>query len=321
MTLNRFAKFAWGLLAYNLAVVLWGAFVRASGSGAGCGSHWPLCNGQVVPRPERLETMIELAHRVSSAVDGLLVLGMLAWAFRAWPKGSPVRLGAVLSTVLIVTEGLIGAGLVLFEMVAENRSAARAWWMAAHLVNTFFLLAALGLTAWWASGGARVRLRGQGAAGWLLWTAIAGTLLVGATGAVTALGDTLFPKTSPGLGLSGTRHFLERLRIVHPFVAVATALYVFAAARGVRRLRPDAVTARLAAVVSALFAVQLGAGALNVVLLAPTWMQLVHLLLADLAWLALVLLAASAWAERAEAGTGGVEPRGAGIPELVSLRG
>lgn len=322
MTLNRFAKFAWGLLAYNLAVVLWGAFVRASGSGAGCGSHWPLCNGQVIPRPERIETIIELTHRASSGIDGVLVLGMLAWAFRAWPKGSPVRTGAVLSTVLIVTEGLIGAGLVLFEMVADNQSTARAWWMAAHLANTFLLLAALALTAWWASGGARVRLRGQGAAGWLLWAAIAATLVVGITGAVTALGDTLFPKTSLGLGLSGTRHFLERLRIVHPVVAVATALYVFAAVRGVRRLRPGAATRRLAAAVSTLFAVQLGAGALNVVLLAPTWMQLVHLLLADLAWLALVLLAASAWAARDRTEDTDAPVRdGAGTPELVPLRG
>lgn len=322
MTLNRFAKFAWGLLAYNLAVVLWGAFVRASRSGAGCGSHWPLCNGEVVPRPERIETLIELTHRVSSGVDGLLVLGMLVWAFRAWPRGSPVRLGAVLSTALIVTEGLVGAGLVLLELVAGNQSSTRAWWMAAHLVNTFLLLAALALTAWWASGGARVRLRGQGAAGWLLWAAIAGTLLVGATGAVTALGDTLFPKTSLGMSLSGTRHFLERLRIVHPLVAVATALYVFSAARLVRRLRPGAATGRLAGAVSALFAVQLGAGALNVVLLAPTWMQLVHLLLADLAWLALVLLAASAWAAPADADDAAAPRAGAHRDaELLSLPG
>ena len=67
MQLNRFAKYAWGVLGYNILVILWGAYVRASGSGAGCGSHWPLCNGQVVPRAEQVGTLIEFAHRVSSA--------------------------------------------------------------------------------------------------------------------------------------------------------------------------------------------------------------------------------------------------------------
>ncbi|MDP9347953.1 MAG: COX15/CtaA family protein [Gemmatimonadota bacterium] len=297
-TLNRFARYAWGVLAFNLLVVLWGAYVRASGSGAGCGSHWPLCNGEVIPRPEHVEMLVELTHRATSGVAFLLVLGMLVWAFRAYPAGSTVRRGAAASMVLMVMEALLGAGLVLFELVAENRSAFRAFSMAAHLANTFLLLGAIALTAWWGSGGRRVRLRGQGTAGWILHGALLATLVVGVTGALTALGDTLFPKTALGLdlSLSGTRHFLERLRIVHPVVAVLTALYVFLAGWLIQRFRPDAATRRLAGAVGALWAVQLAAGALNVALLAPVWMQLVHLLVADLAWLALVLLSASALA-------------------------
>jgi heme A synthase len=294
MKLNGFAKYAWGVLAFNLIVVLWGAYVRASGSGAGCGSHWPLCNGEVVPRPERIETLVELTHRATSGVAFLLVLGMLVWAFRAFPKGSPARRGAAASMVLMVVEALLGAGLVLFELVAENRSAFRAFSMAAHLANTFLLLGAIALTAWWGSGGRRVQLRGQATTGWILHAALLATLAVGITGALTALGDTLFPKTEVGFELSPTRHFLERLRIVHPVVAVLTALYVFLAGGLIQRLRPDAATRRLSGAVGALFAVQLAVGALNVALLAPIWMQLVHLLLADLAWLTLVLLSASA---------------------------
>jgi len=144
---RRFRRFAWGVLAYNLLVVAWGAYVRATGSGAGCGSHWPLCNGEVIPRAERIETLIEFSHRLTSALDGLLVLALAVWAFRLFPRRHPVRPAAAWSLVFLVAEALIGAGLVRFELVADDASLARALVMAAHLVNTFLLLAALTLTA------------------------------------------------------------------------------------------------------------------------------------------------------------------------------
>ncbi len=299
---RRFSRYAWGVLAYNVAVVLWGAFVRATGSGAGCGRHWPKCDGVVIPRLASTEQVIEFTHRATSGLALLLVVGMLAWAWRAYPRGHVVRTGAVLSTVFIITEALVGAGLVLLEYVAGDRSAARVWWMAAHLLNTFLLLGALALTAWWASGGARVRLRGQGAAGALLLTAVAATIVVAVTGAVTALGDTLYPKTEVGLGLSPAAHFLERLRIIHPLVAIATGVYVALAARIVRRLRPSPAADRLSLLLVGLFAAQVVAGAINVALLAPVWMQIVHLLLADAVWITLVLTTAAALAD-APAGT------------------
>ena len=289
---RRFARYAWLVLAYNVAVVLWGAFVRATGSGAGCGRHWPRCNGVVIPRNPSVETLIEFTHRATSGLALLAVVAMLWMAFRRFPRGSAVRTGAAASMVLMLTEAGVGAGLVLLELVAGNTSTARAWWMAVHLANTFLLLAAIALTAWWASGGRPVRLRGQGAAAALALAPIALTLLVGVTGAITALGDTLFPKTSVGLD-SGT-HFLERLRIVHPFLAIGTGVVAVAASAALRRLRPGNATARLTRAVTALFGIQILAGTVNVVLLAPVWMQLVHLLLADALWLALVLTAASA---------------------------
>ncbi|HRO25313.1 MAG TPA: COX15/CtaA family protein, partial [Promineifilum sp.] len=163
----NFARYAWFVLTFLILVILWGAFVRATGSGAGCGSHWPLCNGVVVPREPRIETLIELTHRVTSALSGVLVLAMLFWAFRLFPKGHIVRKAAAWSTVFIITEGLVGAGLVLFEWVAHNQSVRRAISMAVHLVNTFLLLAAVALTAWWAGAGSdyRLRLRGHGRVG------------------------------------------------------------------------------------------------------------------------------------------------------------
>lgn len=284
------------MLAWNVAVVLWGAFVRASGSGAGCGSHWPRCNGQVIPQAPTVQTIIEFTHRLMTGADTFLVLGLLAGAFLVFPRRSPVRAGAVLSTVFLVTEALVGAALVKFDLVADNRSTARVWVMAVHLVNTFLLLAVLTLTAWWASGGRRVRLRGQAKLAGAMLLAVVATLVVGTTGAITALGDTLYPKQQVGLREAATATFLERLRIVHPIVAVLTALYVVLAGALARRMRPSPETERLSRLLVALFAAQVLAGAFNVMMLAPVWMQIVHLLLADAVWIALVCTTAAALA-------------------------
>jgi heme a synthase len=302
MKLDRFAAFAWGVLAYNLLVVIWGAFVRATGSGAGCGSHWPLCNGEVVPRDPQVATVIEFTHRLTSGVALIAVVVMLVWAFRLYPAGHRVRTAAKASLVLIVIEALLGAGLVLFELVAENSSSVRAFSMVAHLVNTFLLVAALTITAWFASGGAGFRLRGQGRAGSLLLAGAIGILLVGATGAIAALGDTLFPAASLGEGLrdsfSRDSHPFVRLRKLHPFLAIGVGLLIVVVAKRVARDRPTGVTRRLADSVVALYLLQIFAGVVNVILLAPVWMQLVHLLLADILWIAFVLLTATALARR-----------------------
>jgi heme a synthase len=148
MTLNRFAAFSWATLVYMLGVVLWGAFVRATGSGAGCGDHWPMCNGMVVPREPELATLIEFTHRATSGVALILVLVMYVWARHAHPAGHRVRRGAAASSALIIVEALLGAGLVVFQLVADNDSAFRAVSMGLHLLNTFLLIGAITLTAW-----------------------------------------------------------------------------------------------------------------------------------------------------------------------------
>src|SRR5512134_3157490 len=153
MRSRRFATYAWAVLVFNVLVILWGAYVRATGSGAGCGSHWPLCNGQVIPRDAGLTTLVEFSHRLTSGLALVAIVVLLAWTWRACAPGHPARRGAVLSLVFILTEAAVGAGLVLFQLVADNASMARAMFMAAHLVNTFVLLACIALTAWWLSGG------------------------------------------------------------------------------------------------------------------------------------------------------------------------
>jgi heme A synthase len=318
MKLDRFALFTWAVLAYNLVVVIWGAFVRATGSGAGCGSHWPLCNGDVVPRAPEVATMIEFTHRVTSGLALVAVVVMLVWAYRAFPVGHRVRFGAKLSLILIIIEALLGAGLVLFELVADNASRMRAFSMVAHLVNTFLLLGALTITAWWASGGRDFRLRGQGRVGTLLLLGTVGILLVGATGAIAALGDTLFPSASLGEGLrdsfSRDSHPLVRLRKLHPFIAIGVGLFLILAARLIARVRPSPLIRRLADTLVGLYLLQIFAGVVNVILLAPVWMQLVHLLLGDFVWIAFVLLAASALAAETSDEPGGKASRSDKVP-------
>ena len=303
MKSNRFATYAWGVLIYNILVILWGAYVRATGSGAGCGNHWPSCNGEVVPLASQAKTLIEFTHRLSSGLALLGVIILLVWAFRAYPKGHLVRLGAQLSMFFIVIEALIGAGLVLFELVAENTSAARAVVIAIHLANTFLLLGSLTLTAWWASGGKPVQLRRQGWPGWALGFGILGLMIVGATGAVTALGDTLFPATSLAEGLqqkfSPTAHFLVRLRLFHPIIAIGVGGYLLVIASKFNALYANTATRRIAKLVTALYLVQLAVGVLNVAWLAPISMQFLHLLLSDLIFVTWTLFIATALAQDA----------------------
>jgi heme A synthase len=301
MTRTRFSTYAWVVLAFNVLVILWGAYVRATGSGAGCGSHWPLCNGVVVPRQPQIETVVEFTHRLTSGLAFLLVLILLVWAFRSYPKGHPVRLGATLSMIFIITEALVGAGLVLFGWTADNQSIGRVISISVHLVNTFLLLAALTLTAWWASGGERIVLRGQGISVWLFTVGFLGVLILGVSGAITALGDTLFPAGSLREGIAQdfipTAHFLVRLRVWHPLIALLNGLYLLFLGGLIYQFRATPRIQRLALTLGALFLAQLVAGMINLGLLAPVWMQLVHLLLADLVWITLVLLAASNFGE------------------------
>ena len=294
----RLARFAWIVLGWNVAVILWGAFVRATGSGAGCGAHWPLCNGEVLPRAPALETMVEFTHRATSGLALLLVFALCAWVFREKPKGHPARQAAVASVLFILTEAAVGAGLVLFRLVGQNDSVARALFMAGHLANTFVLLAGLTLAAHWCATDARLRPGAVSRFAWVMGIAAVALIVVGKSGAIAALGDTLYPAQSVLGGLaqdvSPTAHFLVQLRITHPILALAGSLLVVFAASRVLQATEDSAARNAAWAVSALALLQLGGGLLNLALLAPVWMQIVHLLLADLLWIAFVLLAVRA---------------------------
>lgn len=321
MTQQRFARFAWIVVAANLLVILWGAYVRATGSGAGCGNNWPLCNGSVVPRAASMETMIEFSHRTSSGLALLLVVVLVWQAYRLYPPGHHVRRGAMATFVIILIEAGLGAGLVLFELVADNASMARAMFLAIHLGNTFLLLAAMTLTAHWANGyppvefGLRAPRRRPLHA--LAWGTLAFTTLVGMSGAVAALGDTLFPATSLLGGvqqtLSVSSHILIQLRLLHPLIAISGGCLMLYLVARVRRLkRPE--TRYWANMLNVLVLVQLTVGSLNMVLHAPVAMQLFHLVLADFVWISLVLTCANALPKEENARVTAPSPAGSNAP-------
>jgi cytochrome c oxidase assembly protein subunit 15 len=298
---RRIARFAWFVVFYNVLVIVWGALVRASGSGAGCGNRWPLCNGQIIPVSPGFHTLIEFTHRTMVGGSTLIVLALLVWSFRATAKGQAARALAVVSTLLLLNEAFLGALLVKLNYVTGNQSTGRIVLLSIHLGNTLLLMAALTLTARFLSTGQRWadlpltrRLVG-------IVEGLVTTIFVGITGSIAALGDTLFPapslRASIAQDLAAGSPWLLRLRLVHPALAVIAALFaLWLAAR--ERADPRATPAkyahrmRLANLLLILLALQFVLGFADVVLLAPAWMQLLHLLGADLFWIALVQLAA-----------------------------
>jgi cytochrome c oxidase assembly protein subunit 15 len=304
-----FSRYAWAFLAYLLLVILFGAWVRITHSGAGCGSHWPTCHGQIVPLAPSMETIIEYTHRLTTGVLGIVGLVLLGWAARRFGRHR-VTWAAVVTLIFIVFEAAIGAGLVLKELVAADDSVARAIVISLHLVNTLLLTGAAALAAWWSADERPLAPRALGSGTWILAAGLLALVATCMTGAVTALGDTLFPVGAladaglferMGNELSPASHFLVRLRIIHPVVAVVAAGIVYGVGAWARQHARDAITPRLARGLQHGVVAQVVVGLLNIGLAAPGWMQLVHLLLAQIVWVALVLTTVSAWAGAATA--------------------
>ncbi len=287
--LRRFLRYAWITLAVTLLVIVWGGVVRATGSGAGCGSHWPLCNGNVLPLAPTVATMIEFVHRVTSGGVMLLAVGLVVLARRTFPRGHAARRWAAISLVFMLIEAAIGAGIVLLELVADNTSALRAGYVGGHLVNTLLLVAAMVSTIWWARPPAPDRRPATSTR--VLSACLLGMLLVAASGAVVALGDTLFPHASLAEGLAAdfdpTSHFLIRLRVWHPIFAgaLAGALLWLAFRSPVFQGAAQATPRRL--VIWGVIG-QTALGVITLLLLAPLSLQMAHLLASNLLWIPLV---------------------------------
>jgi len=307
LKLSKFAKYAWFVLAYNVVVILWGVFLRASKSGDGCGQHWLTCHGEVIPSAPEMKTVIEFSHRITSGIAFLVVFALVIWAFRKFEKYNPIRKTALISFVFIITEALVGAGLVLTGNTAGTLTAARPFWMIGHLTNTFILLAFLTLTAWFASGGKRLNFKARPKILLLLGLGVFGIFLIGVSGSVAALSSMLFPSATLAEGIakdfSATSHILLRLRVSHPILSIMVGVFlVFLAGWIKSKANGNTSVKRWANVLTILILIQFAFGTMTLLTLAPIMMQLGHLLLADAVWIAFVLMSAAILAEKSEVG-------------------
>jgi heme a synthase len=290
-------RFAWAVLAYFIATILWGAVVRATGSGAGCGDHWPLCNGTVMQQSPTIQTVIEFTHRVTAALDLILLLGLMVWTWRKTVPGHMARWAAGASIFFTLTEGLIGALLVKMGLTAQSQSPLRAPMLALHLSNTLLLVAALAMTAHLLGRSVGFRWKDVRVSSPVGTTVgMIAVMVVGVTGSMAALGDTLFPASTLAESMhqdfAAESSWLLRWRWTHPSIAIIASIFmIWLLIRAVRR-GSAWDNRKLSALVVALLALQYVLGALDVYLLAPVWMQVVHLLGADVLWSALVVLTA-----------------------------
>ncbi len=286
-------RYSWLVLAYNVLIILWGAVVRSTGSGNGCGEHWPLCGGTVVQHWRTVASVIEFAHRASVGVGVAALVPLVFCVWRATPRRHLARVFVTVSAVLTFNEGLLGALLVLLGLTGTNQSPARAFWLSLHLANTLVLLASLALTAHFL-GREDGRMRGGVSLhhGWAAGVGLLATLLVGVSGSLAALGDTLYPAHSLAEAfaqdLSPNGSWLLHIRWVHPALSVLAGAWILFLVAMSRKLG----SGRLGLIVAGLVGSQILLGGLDVLLLAPTWLQVTHLLGADLLWIAIVVLTA-----------------------------
>ena len=328
---KRFAKLAWIVLIYAVFTVLLGAFVRSSVSGDGCGTSWPLCDGgTLLPhmpglenvgiadlfgkltnpgayagqigevRAELLRKIVEFSHRSSTLPLVLGVVALFGWGRFAFPRKSLVRVGTGIAVLFIVFESLIGAVLVKKGLVTNDASQMRALMMPVHLISTFVLLTGLSMTAWYSSGKARLQLRDQGALGGLALLGLALTLWVSLNGSFSALGGMIYHYASHqelfAAATAPDAPFLVAAKVRHPYGAAGIAMVLSLVGGLLMHLRPSADTRRFAYSLWFLLTAQMLCGIVSVLLMAPPYMQILHLALADVLWIDLVLLCASALA-------------------------
>ena len=297
-------RLAWVTLGANAVVILQGAFVRATGSGAGCGSHWPTCHGEIVPLSGDVHTAIEFSHRLLS----LVVLALGTWLLLRVRRERRENRGAyvfgVAAFVFLLIEALLGALTVLWGLTGDTQSTARGLMVATHLVNSLFLVGTLAATVAYTRSARPAYPLGvarQGSLTSVFLVAFVGMQVLMFSGGIAAMGNTMFPSESLVEGIAADfdpeSHPLIRLRILHPLIALAVGVYLFVALGFARWIKPVPEGHRLRQWLVGTYLVQLLVGTVNLALLAPVVLQLLHLGLAVLAFgllsaLAVVMLGA-----------------------------
>ena len=277
---------AWTTLSVNVIVILQGAIVRATGSGAGCGRDWPRCQGEILPLEHGLATWIEFSHRALSGVALLMGIWLLVKAIRLRSDLPGFLPFATASAVFLLFEALIGAATVLTGLTGDNVSVARGLLVAFHLLNSMLLVGALALTTVHAypSRTWPPVWTGQTGLKALIVVSLLGMMVVMFSGGIAAMGNTMFPPESLQAGLSEDfspqAHPLIRLRILHPFLAIGVGVLLWFSHALTGWLKPAPQARRFRNLLLAVYAVQLLVGTVNLAMLGPIPLQLLHLSMA-----------------------------------------
>ena len=290
------------MLWLTVAVIIGGALVRATDSGAGCGESWPICGGQISPELGNYHTAIEVRHRLMTGLLGFVLIAVFVLIRRQYGKTHRIRRAAVAAGVLLIVESLLGASLVLFGWVEFDASIARLIVVPVHLLNTFLLVAAMALVAYFSGGGRGFKVDFKRTLDKVLVGGLGIVLVIGATGALNALADTLIKSDALRTPVSGellvTEPVLRQIRTIHPFIAIIGGLAIFMLVRYLATGAPPRVR-QLALLIQGVVWLQFVLGLLNIALDVPLEIQLVHLFVADVLWISLVVMAFHLWSDLA----------------------
>ena len=280
MKVESYAKA--GLLL-SIASILAGAFVRATGSGDGCGATWPTCKGKIIPALSDTSELIEFSHRSVSGV--LLVVTLIIFAkTRKFQKDSLVRIVTNYLTFFVIFEALIGAVIVIFEWVGLNSSLPRIIAVPIHLVNTFGLLGSYAILYKILQDDLQ-NIKNMFNKNFLLISSL--FLLSGATGSITALADVLFPSASFVEGFLAdfdrTSEVLTRLRILHPIITSTLSIVLYVYATGIRKKYNVSVKPLQTLILIAVFL-----GVINVLSNIVLPLSILHLAIADFLWISYI---------------------------------
>ena len=270
-------------LLLSIASILAGAFVRATGSGDGCGATWPTCKGKIIPALSDTSELIEFSHRSVSGV--LLVVTLIIFAkTRKFQKDSLVRTVTNYLTFFVIFEALIGAVIVIFEWVGLNSSLPRIIAVPIHLVNTFGLLGSYAILYKILQDDLQ-NIKNMFNKNFLLISSL--FLLSGATGSITALADVLFPSASFVEGFLAdfdrTSEVLTRLRILHPIISSTLSIVLYVYATGIRKKYNVSVKPLQTLILIAVFL-----GVINVLSNIVLPLSILHLAIADFLWISYI---------------------------------
>ena len=289
---------AWAALIGNVIVILQGAFVRATGSGAGCGRHWPTCNGEIIPLGYGLKTGIEFSHRLLSVVVLSLGIWLFVVAFRKRKEKQGFFVFATASLGLLFVEAFLGGATVLLGLTDENTSIARGIMVASHLVNSLLLVGALALTVVYAHqrNPWPLKIQKQGALTTVLLIGLVSMLFLMFSGGIAAMGNTMFPASSLQEGIvadfAPESHPFIRLRILHPLIAILVGIYLLLSLGLSWWLKPVSGARAIARALITTYLLQVLIGIVNLTFLAPVVLQILHLAVAVMAFALLTTLSA-----------------------------